>query len=181
MRTLDYAVLGLVARRPSTGYQVAARMKRPVGYYWVESHGGIYPSLRRLREAGWVAVEERPGPGPREKKVYTVTKAGRRALGEWAAQPPVDQPARDELVLKVSSLWAASQSEAVVMLESEARRWDAQRAEFASTVTALEAEDEPVGSASWFGLQTAVRGRDYARGRRDWCRRVARALSGDEW
>jgi len=46
VRTLDYAVLGLVARAPSTGYEVAARMKRPVGYYWVESHGGIYPSLR---------------------------------------------------------------------------------------------------------------------------------------
>ena len=44
MRTLDFAVLGLVAREPSTGYQLAARMKWPVAYYWAEGHSGIYPS-----------------------------------------------------------------------------------------------------------------------------------------
>jgi hypothetical protein len=67
------------------------------------------------------------------------------------------------------------------MLDTEARRWEAQRAEQAAVVGRLEADGEPVGSAGWFTLQTALRGRDYARGRRDWCRRVARGLSGDEW
>ncbi len=51
MRTLDYAVLGLVARQPCSGYDLAGLMRRPVGYYWAEGHGGIYPSLRRLSEA----------------------------------------------------------------------------------------------------------------------------------
>jgi DNA-binding PadR family transcriptional regulator len=180
VRTLDYAVLGLVALRPSTGYDVAARMRRPVGYYWAESHGGIYPSLRRLAEAGWLTVEDVAGPGPRGKREYTVTAAGRRALGEWAVQPPEDPPARDELVLKVSALWAARPTAAIVMLEDEARRWAAQRAEYAGVVAALEGEAPEVGSASWFGLMTARRGVAYAAGRRDWCRQVARGLSGDE-
>jgi DNA-binding PadR family transcriptional regulator len=180
VRTLDFAVLGLVAREPSTGYQLAARMKRPVGYYWAEGHSGIYPSLRRLTGAGWVSVAAEPGPGPHGKKVYSVTTSGRQALGEWAVQPPVDAPERDELVLKVSSLWAARPTAAIVRLDSEARRWEVRRAELAEVVGRLEAAADPVGSDGWFTLQTAVRGRDYARGRRDWCRRVARGLSGDE-
>jgi DNA-binding PadR family transcriptional regulator len=180
VRTLDFAVLGLVALRPSTGYDVAARMKRPVGYYWAEGHSGIYPALSRLASAGWVSVAAEPGPGPHGRKVYSVTAAGRRALGEWAVQPPQDAPARDELVLKVSSLWAARPAEAVRMLADESQRWEARRVEVARIVDALEAAGDPVGSEGWFGLQTALRGRDYARGRRDWCRRVARGLSGDE-
>lgn len=181
MRTLDFAVLGLVAREPSTGYQLAALMKRPVGYYWTEGHSGIYPSLRRLTDAGWVTVAAEAGPGPHGKKVYSVTPAGREALGEWAVLPPVDGPERDELVLKVSSLWAARPTAAIVMLDAEARRWEARRTELAAVVGRLEVAGDPVGSPGWFTLQTALRGRDYARGRRDWCRTVARSLSGDEW
>ena len=180
MRTLDFAVLGLVAREPSTGYQLAARMKWPVAYYWAEGHSGIYPSLRRLTDAGWVTVTAEAGPGPHGKKVYAVTPAGRQALGEWAVQPPVDPAARDELVLKVSALWAARPTAAIVMLAAEARRWEADRAELAGVVGRLEEAGDPVGSAGWFSLQTALRGRDYARGRRDWCRQIARGLSGDE-
>jgi DNA-binding PadR family transcriptional regulator len=180
VRTLDYAVLELVARRPATGYQLAGWMRRPVGYYWTESQSGIYPALRRLTEAGWVVAEAAHGPGPHDKKVYSATAAGLRALGEWAVQPVADAPQRDELVLKVSALWAARPTAAIVMLAAEARRWEADRAELAEIVGRLEADDDPVGSAGWFSLQTALRGRDYARGRRDWCRRVARGLSGDE-
>jgi len=180
VRTLDFAVLGLVAREPSTGYQVAARMRRPVGYYWAESHGGIYPSLRRLADAGWVTVERVEGPGPHGKKVYSVTPAGRRALGEWSVEPAVDPPERDELVLKVSAMWAARPRAAIVALDAEARRWEEQRVEYAGIVGRLRQARDPVGSAGWFSLQTALRGRDYARGRRDWCRRVARDLSVDD-
>jgi DNA-binding PadR family transcriptional regulator len=177
MRSLDLAVLGLVARRPATGYEVAARMRNPVGYYWAESHGGIYPALRRVLEAGWVTVEAAPGPGPRDKRVYTATPAGVAALGTWAAEAPADPPVRDELVLKVSSLWAAQPAAAVAMLVAEADRWEKQRLEYAGIVAALADGDPEVGSAGWFGLQTARRGEQFARGRGDWCRGIARDLA----
>jgi DNA-binding PadR family transcriptional regulator len=175
--TLDYAILGLVARSPSTGYEVSARLRNPVGYYWAESHGGVYPSLRRLVEAGWVSVRSAPGPGPHGKKVYSVTRAGRRALGRWAASPPADAPPRDELVLKTSSLWAADRDAAVGMLVAEGDRWERARKEYAGIVAELRAAEPVVGSARWFGLQTALRGVGFARGRRDWCRQVARQLN----
>lgn len=180
LRTLDYAILGLVARAPSTGYEVSARLRNPVGYYWAESHGGVYPSLRRLVEAGWVSVRSAPGPGPHDKKVYSVTRTGRRALGRWAASPPADAPPRDELVLKTSSLWAADAGAAVGMLAAEGDRWERARKEYAGIVRELRATEPAVGSARWFGLQTALRGVGFARGRRDWCRQVARQLAESE-
>ena len=180
MQTLDYAILGLVARAPSTGYDVSARLRNPVGYYWTESHGGVYPSLRRLVEAGWVSVRSAPGPGPHGKKIYSVTRTGRRALGRWAASPPADAPPRDELVLKTSSLWAADRRAAIRMLVAEGDRWEQARKEYAGIVREIRTTDPAVGSAGWFGLQTALRGVGFARGRRDWCRQVAGALGKRE-
>ncbi|MGZ4610806.1 MAG: PadR family transcriptional regulator [Actinomycetes bacterium] len=176
MRTLDYAVLGLLARRPGTGYEVSARLRQPVGFYWTESHGGVYPSLHRLMAAGLVTVQTRPGPGPHDKKVYSATARGVTELGAWAAQPPEDPPPRDELLLKVSSLWAADRAAALAMLRAERDRWEAQRREYADIVAGLEAAQPTVGDAQWFGLQTARRGVAFARGRRDWCRRLVADL-----
>jgi DNA-binding PadR family transcriptional regulator len=176
LRTLDYAVLGLVARAPATGYEVAARLRNPVGYYWTESHGGVYPALGRLVDVGWVRVKAVPGPGPHDKKVYTATGAGRRALGAWAAEPPADPPPRDELVLKVSSIWASRPHDAVAMLTAEGDRWESQRREYAGIVARLRTLEPEPGTPTWCALQTAQRGRDFARGRRDWCRAVAGEL-----
>lgn len=176
MRTLDYAVLGLVASRPATGYEVAARLRNPVGYYWTEGHGGVYPALRRLTDAGWVRAAHSQGPGPHDKKTYSATRQGLAALGDWAAQPPDDPPPRDELVLKVSSLWAARPAAATAMLHAEARRWEDQRATYADIVAGFGTDLPSVGTPRWFALQTARRGVGFARGRRDWCRALVRDL-----
>jgi DNA-binding PadR family transcriptional regulator len=176
LRTLDYAVLGLVARAPGTGYEVTARLRNPVGYYWTESHGGVYPALGRLVDVGWVRVKALPGPGPHDKKLYSATAAGRRALGAWAAEPPSDPPPRDELVLKVSSIWASRPEEAAAMLHAEADRWEARRREYAAIAARLRGMEHAPGTPTWCALQTAHRGRDFARGRRDWCRAVAAGL-----
>jgi DNA-binding PadR family transcriptional regulator len=169
-----------VARAPATGYEVTARLRNPVGYYWTESHGGVYPALGRLVDVGWVRLKAVPGPGPHDKKVYSATAAGRRALGAWAAEPPSDPPPRDELVLKVSSLWASRPDDAVAMLAAEADRWEAQRREYADIVARVRAQEPAPGTPTWCALKTAQRGRDFARGRRDWCRAVAAGLPPSE-
>ena len=55
MTTLGYALLGLLARRALSGYDLAREMKRPVGYFWQARHSQIYPQLARLEALGLVA------------------------------------------------------------------------------------------------------------------------------
>jgi DNA-binding PadR family transcriptional regulator len=43
--TLGYAILGLLARQPLSGYDVAARLKVPVGFYWTAHYSQIRPEL----------------------------------------------------------------------------------------------------------------------------------------
>src|ERR1700710_642665 len=105
MRTLGYAVLGLLAERPHTGYDIARRMERPIGYFWTAQHSQIYPELARLEADGLVRHRVVDGPGPRDTKRYRITPAGRAALRAWVDAPVPAQPGRSELLLRVRSLW----------------------------------------------------------------------------
>lgn len=82
----DYPLLGLLARKPSSGYEIGK---------WLAADGRfagrspsmtpVYRSLRDLSERGWISariVASCKGP---DAKVYELTLEGRRALRAWAA------------------------------------------------------------------------------------------------
>jgi len=96
-----YVVLGMLTTCPRTGYGLRQAIAGSVGHFWQESYGQLYPALRQLAAEG--LVEARPtrgGPG-RGGSVYHVTARGRAALAAWLALPPVLEPSRNELLLKV--------------------------------------------------------------------------------
>src|ERR1700724_3684580 len=82
-------LLGMIAEGHGTGYAIKAEIERSTRLYWGASVGGIYPELRRLREAGLVSSsDDYRGDSPRH--AYCLTAAGREALHEWlveAAEP----------------------------------------------------------------------------------------------
>jgi DNA-binding PadR family transcriptional regulator len=126
MRTLGYAVLGLLAVKPRTGYEIAKFMKAPIGYMWTASHSRIYPELQILEASGLVRHQVIDGPGPRDNKIYTITTKGRTTLARWVDSPLTPQPARSELMLRVRALWTISPDRAIrfidgVRLDSEQR------------------------------------------------------------
>jgi DNA-binding PadR family transcriptional regulator len=96
-----YVVLGMLTTRPLTGYGLRKAIEGSVGHFWQESYGQLYPTLRRLAEEGLVeARATRGGPG-RGGATYRITERGRAVLASWVALPPVLEPERNELLLKV--------------------------------------------------------------------------------
>lgn len=117
MRTLGYAILGLLAARPRTGYEIAKIMKAPIGYLWSASHSRIYPELQNLQGAGLVRHRVVDGPGPRDNRIYTITARGRAALARWVDSPLTPQRPRSELMLRVRTLWIISPHRAIRFVE----------------------------------------------------------------
>ncbi len=75
-------ILGLLAWSPRTGYEIKQITDRSTRFFWGASYGQIYPELRRLEAAGLVDSREEPrGRVPR--RIYSLTKEGRRALDTW--------------------------------------------------------------------------------------------------
>jgi DNA-binding PadR family transcriptional regulator len=96
-----FVVLGMLTAGPMTGYALRQRIDGSVGHFWQESYGQLYPTLRQLAAQGLVeARATRGGPG-RAGAAYHLTERGRAALADWVAQPPVMEPARNEILLKV--------------------------------------------------------------------------------
>lgn len=82
-----YAVLGLLAERPHTAYDLAKQTARRLGEVVRRTPRAIYEEPRRLAARG-LATARRERAGGRPRTVYTITSKGRRALAAWLAEPP---------------------------------------------------------------------------------------------
>jgi DNA-binding PadR family transcriptional regulator len=182
MTTLGYAILGLLSREDLSGYDLTRRMAGRVGYFWSARHSQIYPELARLEEGGYVThsvVEQRERPN---KKVYEITAEGLDALKEWAIQPPVPRPTRDELTLKTYSVWLANKEKAVRLFREEELRHEEQLAHYEGLRPWMEEEWQEdltsTNSPEFASYATLRRGISYEREYAEWCRWMADSIEG---
>lgn len=88
---LEFAILGLLHEAPQHGYELRKRLASLLGTFRAFSYGSLYPTLRRMVEAGWI-VDEEPLPGVdddasartsgRRKRVYRLTADGKEHFAE---------------------------------------------------------------------------------------------------
>ena len=101
--SVRYGLLGLLAQGPRHGYELHSEFVALAGGadQWDVKPPQIYSTLARLQEAGLVAevgVEQEGGP---EKRILTITPAGRAELDAWFETPVVGEHLRDELFVKL--------------------------------------------------------------------------------
>lgn len=86
LTTTTYGVLGLLAVRPYSTYELAKAMGLSVGRVWPRAESKLFEEPKKLVEHGYAnSREEKVGRRPRT--VYSITPAGRRALAAWLADP----------------------------------------------------------------------------------------------
>jgi len=100
-RSTPYAILGLLSIAPMSGYDIRKEAASSIGYFWNESYGQIYPSLRDLAAQGLIRRRAGRRGGTRDRHVYEITERGREALAAWRAEPPRETSVRSELLLKL--------------------------------------------------------------------------------
>lgn len=97
----SFAVLGLLAMREWTTYELAHQMQRSFSYFWPRAERRIYDEPRRLAAARYVD-EQRETIGRRPRTRWLITDKGRAALRAWLAEPPSAPPTMEfEGMLKV--------------------------------------------------------------------------------
>ena len=83
--TLDVLLLKILALEPLHGWAVSQRLKAVSGNVLQVSEGSLYPALHKLEVGGWITAEWKPTENNRRAKFYSLTRAGRKALAEQAA------------------------------------------------------------------------------------------------
>ncbi|MEV4018528.1 helix-turn-helix transcriptional regulator [Nonomuraea angiospora] len=174
--TLGFAILAVLARGERTGYDLAAAMRRPVGYFWTAGHSQIHAELQKLRAGGLVGFEAEHGPGPQGRKVYHLTAEGGAALREWVTEPPRERPERDELVLKTYASWLAEPELVRRMFADQLAAHEERLAEYERQEASFDGP--PAFGDPRFGSYATLRcGLSYERHRADWCRWMLAQLS----
>ncbi|MFD8889577.1 PadR family transcriptional regulator [Streptomyces sp. NPDC059558] len=98
---LDHAILVSLLEKPGSGYELARRFDRSIGYFWTATHQQIYRVLGRMEGDGLLAVREVPQQGRPDKKEYSVAGPGRTALAGWLHEPIEPESLRHDLAVKI--------------------------------------------------------------------------------
>ncbi len=97
-----YVILGLLSIEPhQSGYDIRKTIQGSIGYFWGESYGQIYPTLKRLADEGLIVPRKSTSTARPQRLEYSLTTAGHACLNAWLAVPYRDDPPRDEFLLKL--------------------------------------------------------------------------------
>lgn len=96
-----YAILGMLAIKPMSGYQIRQLIQMSTANFWSESDGQLYPALSKLAEQGLIAEKVSLKKDIREKKVYRITPKGQAELKKWLALEAETHTVRSEFMLKM--------------------------------------------------------------------------------
>jgi DNA-binding PadR family transcriptional regulator len=146
-------VLALLAKEPSHGYELRARLRRALGPVGEAMNDGqVYVTLARLEKAGLVACEHAAGQADRpDRKVYGLTAAGQQRVAGWIAEVSWPRPDLAEFHLKLIAAAAGGLADPIGIVDAQRRELlrrlrDAQRA----------AMEEPAGSDAGLLLEGIV-------------------------
>ncbi|MBB3168781.1 PadR family transcriptional regulator [Simiduia aestuariiviva] len=99
--SLKHSLLVLLADNPASGYDLSQQFKGSVGFFWNASHQQVYKELKTMASAGWLDCDTEIQSDRPDKKVYTITDAGRGALTRWLSQPAKPNKYKDAFLIKL--------------------------------------------------------------------------------
>ncbi|MBE7187449.1 PadR family transcriptional regulator [Jatrophihabitans endophyticus] len=137
---LEIAVLGLLNESPMHGYELRKRLATLLGTFRAFSYGSLYPTLRRLSEAGWIQDEE-PDEltagavrSRRGKRVYRLTADGKEHLAELLADVGPDAFDDEGFGARLAFFAQTRSDIRLQILEGRRRRVEEQRDGMRSTL-----------------------------------------------
>ncbi len=100
--SVKYAMLGILAEKDLHGYELKTSFDEKVGEFWSLNYGQIYSTLDRLEKEELVSHDRQAQDKRPDKKIYSITRKGRKELDEWLSTPVNRVRAlRDEFFIKL--------------------------------------------------------------------------------
>ncbi|MEX0790192.1 MAG: PadR family transcriptional regulator [Actinomycetota bacterium] len=92
------SLLGFLSDASMTGWELDAAVEGSIANFWNVTRSQVYRELRTLAGLGYVEAGD---AGPRDRRPYSITEAGRRAFSDWIVQDPGSPIVRMPLLLTV--------------------------------------------------------------------------------
>jgi len=162
--SLRIAALGLLAKQPGSGYDLLKLFEKSLANVWPATQSQLYGELNKLAESGLIEVS---AIGPRGRKEYRITDAGRDELQRWVLRPEDDPPQRSSALLRVFLLGEIPPQQARSHMLALAEYSDAEVARLQALDDSLHWGDDPrsffARAALEYGLRVNAMQADWAR------------------
>lgn len=96
----SFALLGLLAVRPWTAYELNQQMQRSLRLFWPRSAAHVYAEAKKLDRLGYARTSTAT-VGRRARTTYTITAAGRKALRAWLGTEPAEPLVEVEALVRI--------------------------------------------------------------------------------
>lgn len=93
------SLLGFLHEGPQSGWDLVATAELMIGPFWSLTRSQIYRELTAMARDGLIEADE---VGPRERRPYGLTDAGREAFADWIDQDPGVEQIRYPLLLTLA-------------------------------------------------------------------------------
>jgi PadR family transcriptional regulator, regulatory protein AphA len=124
--SLANTILGFLNLGSMTGYDLKKYIDNSTQFFWHAELSQIYPALKQLEARGLVSAEVIPQDGKPDKKVYSITAAGRTVLVSWLSEPLDETSAvKSPMLLKMFFLESLEKTEVLAQIRCQL---EAQRA-----------------------------------------------------
>jgi PadR family transcriptional regulator, regulatory protein AphA len=169
--SLRHALLGLLAEKPASGYDLLKRFETSLAMVWPAQQSQVYGELAKLSEAALIEVT---GTGARNRREYGITDAGRAELRAWLTNPGLDLAFRSAALLRVFFLWTLTREESAAFLDRFARENQERLATLEAIRDNAEWVGDPAQVSGWLILEYGIRG---SRTAEEWARWAATQLA----
>jgi DNA-binding PadR family transcriptional regulator len=159
---LRHAALGLLAEEPASGYDLLKKFQLSMANVWPATQSQLYGELGKLAAGGLIEVTE---IGPRGRKEYAITDAGRAELHRWMTSPQDDPAFRSAGLLRVFLLGELGAAQAREYLESLRAQAESEHERYEQIRDSYEWSDD---DADFFGRAALENGLRSARLRSEW-------------
>jgi DNA-binding PadR family transcriptional regulator len=177
---LRNAIMATLLEGEASGYDLAKGFDASVANFWMASPQQLYRELERMEADGLIQArlvrqERRP-----DKRLFSLTDTGRRALHEFTAAPPRPSAIRDELLVMVQSI-DAGDHQSVRAAITERMQWAQAKVDryerLRIRLLAGRSEEEYLAHAERIGpYLTLLRGLSFERENVQWTETVLAVL-----
>ena len=99
---IKYILLGFLNYQPMTGYDLKQTLDHSVSHFWHAYHSQIYTTLRQMEAEGLVSSEFVYAESQPDRRVYSLTDAGRAEFATWLDQSLTEMsPIKEELMVRL--------------------------------------------------------------------------------
>ncbi len=142
--SLRHALLGVLAARPMSGYELSQFFDSSTGWVWTAPHSQIYPTLVKMQSEGLIEGEDQVRGARLKRKVYSITPRGLDELRAWVGTPHPTTGSRDLLLTQALLFDMVEPDRAAEVLEAFIAEQEAHARESREHSKRLLAKETPL-------------------------------------